>query len=114
MATHAKFLELGMESPFDENWLERPSDDDKITTSIDLKGFEDIRRLALLAHATQVDPTSKYWFGLPPEIMKTIHPQDDYILARSSRRDRSSRGRPLCRSAPPGGPVAEVLLPAGR
>ena len=83
LATHAKFLELGMESPFDENWLERPGDDDKITTSIDLKGFEDIRRLALLAHATQVDPTSKYWFGLPPEIMKTIHPQDDYILARS-------------------------------
>jgi mycothiol S-conjugate amidase len=83
VATHAKFLELGMESPFDESWLERPSDDDKITTSIDLTGFEDVRRLALLAHATQVDPTSKYWFGLPPEIMKTIHPQDDYILARS-------------------------------
>ena len=83
VATHAKFLELGMESPFDESWLERPSDDDKITTSIDLRGFEDVRRLALLAHATQVDPTSKYWFGLPPEIMKTIHPQDDYILARS-------------------------------
>jgi len=37
----------------------------------------------LLAHATQVDPTSKYWFGLPPEILRTIHPYDDYILARS-------------------------------
>ena len=83
VATHAKFLELGMESPFDESWLERPGDDDKITTSIDLTGFEDVRRLALLAHATQVDPTSKYWFGLPPEIMRTIHPQADYILARS-------------------------------
>jgi len=83
LATHAKFLELGLESPFDENWLERPGDDDKITTSIDLTGFEDVRRLALLAHATQVDPNSKYWFGLPPEIMRTIHPQDDYILARS-------------------------------
>jgi len=83
LKTHAKFLELGMESPFDESWLERPGDDDKITTSIDLTGFEDIRRLALLAHATQVDPNSKYWFGLPPEIMMTIHPQDDYVLARS-------------------------------
>ena len=83
LATHAKFLELGLESPFDENWLERPGDDDKITTSIDLTGFEDVRRLALLADATQVDPNSKYWFGLPPEIMRTIHPQDDYILARS-------------------------------
>ena len=83
LKTHAKFLELGMESPFDESWLERPGDDDKITTSVDLTGFEDIRRLALLAHATQVDPNSKYWFGLPPEIMMTIHPQDDYVLARS-------------------------------
>jgi mycothiol S-conjugate amidase len=63
--------------------LARPGNEDKITTSIDLTGFEDVRRLALLAHATQVDPTSKYWFGLPPEIMKTIHPYDDYILARS-------------------------------
>ncbi|HLN06696.1 MAG TPA: mycothiol conjugate amidase Mca [Acidimicrobiales bacterium] len=83
VATHAKFLELGLESPFDERWLERPSEDDKITTSIDLTGFEDVRRLALLAHATQVDPTSKFWFGLPPEVQKTIHPYDDYILARS-------------------------------
>jgi mycothiol S-conjugate amidase len=84
VATHAKFLELGLESPFDDNWLEgRPNQDDKITTSIDLTGFEDVRRLALLAHATQVDPTSKFWFGLPPEILKAIHPYDDYILARS-------------------------------
>jgi mycothiol S-conjugate amidase len=83
VATHAKYLELGLESPFDEGWLERPGEDDKITTSIDLVGFEDVSRLALLAHATQVDPTSKYWFGLPPEIMRTIHPYDDYMLARS-------------------------------
>ncbi|MGA2528177.1 MAG: mycothiol conjugate amidase Mca [Acidimicrobiales bacterium] len=83
LATHAKFLELGLESPFDDGWLERPGEEDRITTSIELTGFEDVRRLALLAHATQVDPSSKYWFGLPPEIMKTIHPFDDYILARS-------------------------------
>ena len=63
-ATHAKFLELGLESPLRRAaGSTRPSDDDRITTSIDLTGFEDVRRLALLAHATQVDPTSKYWFG---------------------------------------------------
>ena len=90
VATHEKFLELGLESPFDERWLERPSEDDKITTSIDLTGFEDVRRLALLAHATQVDPTSKFWFGLPPEVQRTIHPYDDYILARSLVDDRAS------------------------
>jgi mycothiol S-conjugate amidase len=83
VATHAKFLELGLESPFDERWLSRPSEDEKITTSIDISGFGDIRRLALLAHATQVDPTSKFWFGLPPEVMATIHPFDDYVLAQS-------------------------------
>ncbi len=37
--THAKFLELGLESPYDDKWFERPSDDDKITTSIDLTGL---------------------------------------------------------------------------
>ncbi len=83
IATHEKFLELGLESPFDDRWLDRPSEDDRITTSIDLTGFEDVRRLALLAHATQVDPTSKFWFGLPPEVLRTIHPFDDYVLARS-------------------------------
>jgi mycothiol S-conjugate amidase len=81
--THAKFIELGLESPFDQRWLDRPSDDEKITTSIDLTGYGDTRRLALLAHATQVDPTSKFWFGLPPEVLRTIHPFDDYMLARS-------------------------------
>jgi mycothiol S-conjugate amidase len=81
--THAKFLELGLESPFDDGWFDRPDQDDRITTSIDLTGFEDVRRLALLAHATQVDPTSKFWFGLPPEVQRTIHPFDDYMLAKS-------------------------------
>jgi mycothiol S-conjugate amidase len=84
VATHEKFLELGLESPFDQRWLDRPGEDDHITTSIDLSdGFGDIRRQALLAHATQVDPTSKFWFGLPPEVMRTVHPFDDYVLARS-------------------------------
>ena len=81
--THAKFLELGLESPFDERWLDRPGEEDKITTSINLEGFEDVRRRALLAHATQVDPTSKFWFGLPPEVQRTIYPFDDYVLAQS-------------------------------
>jgi hypothetical protein len=40
-----------------------------------------------LAHATQVDPTSPFWFGLPPEVMRTIHPHDDYQLALVRRSD---------------------------
>jgi mycothiol S-conjugate amidase len=82
--THKKFLELGLESPFDEEWFKnRPNMDDRTTTSIDIYGFQDVRREALLAHATQVDPTSKFWFGLPPEVMREIHPYEDYIRARS-------------------------------
>jgi mycothiol S-conjugate amidase len=83
-AMHEKFLELGLESPFDEKWFERPSQDHTITTRIDTGEFGDVRRRALLAHATQVDPTSKFWFGLPPEIGDTVYPVDDYELARSS------------------------------
>jgi mycothiol S-conjugate amidase len=83
VATHEKFLELGLESPFDEKWFSRPSQDDRITTRIEISDYGDVRRQALLAHATQIDPESPFWFGLPPEIARTIHPYDDYVLARS-------------------------------
>ncbi|MEM9033375.1 MAG: mycothiol conjugate amidase Mca [Actinomycetota bacterium] len=79
--THEKFLELGLESPFDEKWFERPSQDHRITTQVPVDN--DIRRRALLCHRTQVDPSSPFWFGLPPEVQREIHPFDDYVLARS-------------------------------
>lgn len=83
---HEKFEELGLESPFDENWRKRWEDvpAEVVTTSVDVLEFADVRREALLAHATQVDPKSPFWFGLPPEIMRTIHPFDDYRLARTA------------------------------
>jgi len=83
VAMHEKFLELGLESPFDEKWFNRPSQEQNITTTIDVGEYGDVRRNALLAHATQVDPNSPFWFGLPPEIARTVHPYDDYTLARS-------------------------------
>jgi mycothiol S-conjugate amidase len=61
----------------------RPGQDDRITTSVDITGYVDVRRDALLQHATQVDPSSSFWFGLPPEVDRTVHPFDDYILAKS-------------------------------
>jgi mycothiol S-conjugate amidase len=82
-ARHDKFLELGLQSPYDARWFERPSQDDRITTQVDIAGFAEVREAALLAHATQVDPTSPFWFGLPPEVARTLHPYDDYVLARS-------------------------------
>lgn len=81
---HAKFVELGLESPFDERWLARLAREEPTTTSVDITGFTDIRSKALLAHATQVDPNSPFWFGLPPEVERSIHPFDEYYLARTS------------------------------
>ncbi len=85
LAMHEKFVELGLESPFDERWRERLQEaaDEPVSTAVDLAGFADVRGDALRAHATQVDPTSPFWFGLPPEVLRTIHPFDDYFLARS-------------------------------
>ncbi len=81
VATHEKFAELGLESPFDAKWFERPSQDHRITTSIRIDN--QVRMEALLAHRTQVDPTSPFWFGLPPEVQRDLHPFDEYVLARS-------------------------------
>jgi mycothiol S-conjugate amidase len=83
LGTHEKFLELGLESPFDDKWLERIRSRTTVTSArIDISGY-DVRREALRAHATQVDPTSRMWFGLPPEVQAAVHPFDDYLLARS-------------------------------
>lgn len=83
VATHEKFQELGLESPFDQRWFDRPSQDHRITTQIEISDFGDVRRQALLAHATQIDPDSPFWFGLPADVARTVHPYDDYVLAHS-------------------------------
>ena len=85
VAMHEKFIELGLESPFDEKWFEsRPAPPEESEKAIiDITGFGSVRRLALLAHATQIDPTSKFWFGLPDEVADELHPYEDYILAKS-------------------------------
>ncbi len=81
VATHERFLELGLESPYDEKWFERPDDDHRVTTQVRID--PEVRRLALLCHRTQIDPSSPFWFGLPPEVAREVHPFDDYVLARS-------------------------------
>jgi mycothiol S-conjugate amidase len=82
--THEKFVELGLESPFDEAWRARWESipETPVTTTVDVTGFASVRREALLAHATQVDPESPFWFGLPPDVMDSIHTADEYQLAR--------------------------------
>jgi mycothiol S-conjugate amidase len=37
----------------------------------------------LRAHATQVDPTEAWWFGLDDHELAEVYPYEDWILARS-------------------------------
>jgi mycothiol S-conjugate amidase len=83
LSMHEFLLERTGESPFDEKWFDRPSQDHRITTKIDVTDFVWARRQALLAHATQVDPTSAWWFGLTDEEQAELYPWEDWILARS-------------------------------
>ena len=73
---HEKFQELEMESPFEDWWFKRPNFDHLITTRIDCDGFYERRANALLAHETQVDPTSKFWFGLPEDVMAELNNEE--------------------------------------
>ena len=86
LALHEKFEELGLESPFAGDWLKRLEaleTTDRITTRVEIGDFYEVREKALIAHATQVDPTEKFWFGLPTEVARDAHPFDDYVLAQS-------------------------------
>lgn len=91
--THDAFLRLGLESPYDEKRLARAAaalEEPTATTVVDISAFADVSRDALRAHATQVDPTSKHWFGLPPEVAASVWPYDEYVLAE----DRTGRPAP--------------------
>ncbi len=84
VAHHAEFERLGLESPYDEAWFTRRSLDHRITTKVDVEAYYAIRKEALLAHATQVDPNAPFWFGLPDDVAAAAYPTEDYILARST------------------------------
>ncbi|MFV0260483.1 MAG: mycothiol conjugate amidase Mca [Acidimicrobiales bacterium] len=84
VAHHERFARLGLESPYDNTWFDRPSHDERITTRVDIAEFYPVRRAALLAHATQVDPDAGFWFGLPDDEAADAYPWEDYILARST------------------------------
>lgn len=81
LLTHQAFLDRGLESPYDEKWLSGRDRDDRITAMVKVNNA--VRRKALLAHATQVDPASPFWFGLPDDVLDEIHPYEDYMLLRS-------------------------------
>lgn len=83
VAVHELMLRLKGESPISDEWLERPSQDHRITTKIDITGYMYARTGALRAHATQVDPTAGWWFGADDDQLTAAYPWEDWILARS-------------------------------
>jgi mycothiol S-conjugate amidase len=84
---HDALLERGLESPYGE-WLERwnnssrPDTDERVTTRVECGDYFEVRDRALRAHATQIDPNSR-WFAVPLEIQREIWPTEDYELVRS-------------------------------
>ena len=82
-AVHQALLAKHGESPFDDKWFERPDLDHRVTTRIAVGEFMWARSAALRAHATQVDPTAPFWFGLTDEEFAEVYPWEDWILART-------------------------------
>lgn len=84
VAVHEAMLRLNGSSPYDERWLNRPSHDERITTRTHVASHMSARSGALRAHATQVDPTESWWFGLDDDQLSEVYPWEDWILARST------------------------------
>ena len=91
-AMHEKFLELGLESPYTDERMARLLAAEEQESSgptpgrpkvvVDITDHAAVVREGLLAHATQIDPNSRHWFGLPPEIADKLYPYEEYEVAR--------------------------------
>ena len=84
-ALHDALTARGLESPYAqwlETWFDKPEDRDRVTTRIRCDEYFELRNAALIAHATQVDPTGS-WFAVPLDLQREIWPTEDYELVRS-------------------------------
>ena len=78
-------LELTGESPYADwlsDWEDKPEDAARVTTKVPCGPWFEARDAALLAHASQVDPTGR-WFSLPIETQQQVWGTEDYQLART-------------------------------
>jgi mycothiol S-conjugate amidase len=86
VAMHEALLARDLESPYAEwlaNWKDdRPDNADRVTTRIECADYFETRDAALLAHATQIDPNSR-WFAVPLDVQREVWPFEEYELARS-------------------------------
>jgi mycothiol S-conjugate amidase len=86
LAYHEALLARGIESPYEEwlkNWsADRPDTMERVTTRVECGDYFEIRDKALLAHATQIDPNSR-WFAIPVDLQREVWPTEEYELTRS-------------------------------
>ena len=83
---HEGLLARGLESPYAE-WIGRWDPDkadvmERVTTQIECAEYFEIRDEALKAHATQIDPNSR-WFAVPLDMQREVWPTEEYELVRS-------------------------------
>ena len=98
---HAKFEELGLESPFDDKWLARIGRDETYTTTIDIADFTDVRGRGTQGACHPGRPDLEVLVR-PAARGHARHPPGRGVLPRpQSRRpdDRRDRERPLRRAA---------------
>ncbi|MFJ6669705.1 mycothiol conjugate amidase Mca [Actinosynnema sp. NPDC091369] len=86
LAFHEAMLAEGLESPYAE-WLagwdaDKPDVIERVTTRVECADYFPVRDEALKAHATQIDPESR-WFAVPREMQREVWPTEEYELARS-------------------------------
>jgi len=85
VALHTMMTDRGIDSPYGEwleAWVDKPEDAGRVTTSVPCAEHFGTRDAALIAHATQVDPTGR-WFACPLPLQQQAWPTEDYQLARS-------------------------------
>jgi mycothiol S-conjugate amidase len=85
VALHEAMLERDIESPYAEwleKWEDKPEDAARLTTSVRCDEWFAVRDQALIAHATQIDPNSR-WFACPLDVQRSSWPTEDFQLARS-------------------------------
>ncbi len=82
-AFHEAMLAQSGQSPF-ADWVERWKDrvDRHTTTKVPCGEQFETRNLALLAHATQIDPDG-VWFAIPLEVERAVWPTEDFEAALS-------------------------------
>ncbi|MQA15996.1 MAG: mycothiol conjugate amidase Mca [Pseudonocardiaceae bacterium] len=83
---HESLIAAGQESPFTE-WLakwdpSRPDVLERVTAQVECGDYFEARDRALRAHATQIDPASR-WFSVPLDVQRELWPTEEYELARS-------------------------------